>query len=98
MPDRQLQDRLVNFVPLFPRPLSASRPANPSQSAAIEPMLDYSKEQHRLDRPRTAVERAYKGVRQALIAYGEVALREARERENQLLCGITGRHDRRSPE
>jgi hypothetical protein len=34
-------------------------------SAAIEAMLDYSKEQHRLDRPRTAVERAYKDVRQA---------------------------------
>jgi hypothetical protein len=33
-------------------------------SAAIEAMLDYSKEQHRLDRPRTAVERAYKDVRQ----------------------------------
>jgi hypothetical protein len=30
-------------------------------SAAIEAMLDYSKEQHRLDRPRTAVECAQKG-------------------------------------
>jgi hypothetical protein len=65
-------------------------------SAAIEAMLEYSKEQHRLDRPRTAVERAYKDVRQALITYGEAALREARERERQLLCGKTGRHDRRS--
>jgi hypothetical protein len=67
-------------------------------SAAIEAMLDYSKEQHRLDRPRTAVERAYKDVRQALITYGEVALREARERERHLLEGITGRPDRRSQE
>jgi hypothetical protein len=53
-------------------------------------MLDYSKEQHRLDRPRTAVERAYKNVRQALITYGEAALREARERERRLLDGIVG--------
>jgi hypothetical protein len=65
--------------------------------AAIEAMLDYSKEQHRLDRPRTPLERAYKDVRQALIKYGEVALREARERERQLLCGITERRQR-SPE
>jgi hypothetical protein len=65
-------------------------------SAAIEAMLDYSKEQHRLDRPRTAVERAYKDVRQALITYGEAALRDARERERHLLDGITGRHERRS--
>jgi hypothetical protein len=63
-------------------------------STAIEAMLDYSKEQHRLDRPRTPVERAYKDVRQALITYGEVALREARERERRLLHGITGRHPR----
>jgi hypothetical protein len=63
-------------------------------SAAIEAMLDYSKEQHRQDRPRTAVERAYKDVRQALINYGEAALREARERERHLLHGITGRHIR----
>jgi hypothetical protein len=67
-------------------------------SAAIEAMLDYSKEQHRLDRPRTAVERAYKDVRQALITYGEAALREAREREDRLLHGITGRRERRSLE
>jgi hypothetical protein len=63
-------------------------------SAAIEAMLDYSKEQHRLDRPRTAAERAYKDVRQSLITYAEVALREAREREERLLYGITGRHER----
>jgi hypothetical protein len=63
-------------------------------SAAIEAMLDHSKEQHRLDRPRTAVERAYKDVRQALITYGEVALREAQERERRLLDGITGQHNR----
>jgi hypothetical protein len=65
-------------------------------SAAIEAMLDYSKEQHRLDRPRTAAERAYKDVRQAPITYAEVALREAQERERQLLDGIMGRRDRRS--
>jgi hypothetical protein len=65
-------------------------------SDAIEAMLDYSKEQHRLDRPRTAVERAYKDVRQALITYGEAALREARERERQLLDGITRQHKRYS--
>jgi hypothetical protein len=40
-------------------------------SAAIEAVLDYSKEQHGLDRPRTAAERAYKDVRQALITYGK---------------------------
>jgi hypothetical protein len=67
-------------------------------SAAIEAMLDYSKEQHRLDRPRTALERAYKNVRQALITYGEVALREARTKEHHLLQGITGKHRRRSSE
>lgn len=67
-------------------------------SAAIEAMLDYSREQHRLDRPRTAVERAYKDVRQALITYGEVCLRQARERERLLLDGITGGHERRSLE
>ena len=67
-------------------------------SPAIEALLDYSREQHRLDRPRTLVERAYKDVRQALITYGEVVLREARERERHLLEGITGRHDRRSPD
>jgi hypothetical protein len=61
-------------------------------SAAIEAMLDYSKEQRRLDRPRTALERAYKDLRQPLITYGEVALREARTREHHLLEGITGRH------
>ena len=32
-------------------------------SAAIEAMLDYSKEQHRLNRPRTAVERPYNDVK-----------------------------------
>jgi hypothetical protein len=64
-------------------------------SAAIEAMLDYSKEQHRLDRPRTAVERAYKDVRQALITYGEAALREARERERQLLDRIVVPRERR---
>jgi hypothetical protein len=63
-------------------------------SAAIKAMLDYSKEQHRQDRPRTAVERAYKDARQALITYGETALREAQERERQLLFGITGKHKR----
>jgi hypothetical protein len=67
-------------------------------SAAIEAMLDYTKEQHRLDRPRTALERAYKNVRQALITYGEVALREARTKEHHLLQGITGKHRRRSSE
>jgi hypothetical protein len=61
-------------------------------------MLDYSKEQHRLDRPRTGLERAYKDVRQALITYGEVALREARERERGLPHGVTTRHNRRSAE
>jgi hypothetical protein len=67
-------------------------------SAAIEALLDYSREQHRLDRSRTAVERAYKDVRQALITYGDVVLREAREREQRLLDGITGRQSQRSPE
>jgi hypothetical protein len=60
-------------------------------ASVLEAMLDYSKEQHQLDRPRTPIERAYKDVRQALIAYAEVVLREARAREEQLLAGITGR-------
>jgi hypothetical protein len=33
-------------------------------------------------------------VRQALIAYGEAALREARERERHLVYGIKERHTR----
>jgi hypothetical protein len=67
-------------------------------SAAIEALLEYSRERHRLDQPRTELDRAYKDVRQALITYGEVALREARERERRLLDGITGRHNPRSLE
>jgi hypothetical protein len=66
-------------------------------SAAIEALLDYSREQHRLDRPRTPVERAYKDVRRKAgpnHTYGEAALREARERERHMLHGITGRHIR----
>jgi hypothetical protein len=59
-------------------------------SAAIEALLDYSRERHRLDQPKTELDRAYKDVRAALLKYGEVALREAQKRERRLLSGITG--------
>jgi hypothetical protein len=59
-------------------------------SPAIEALLDYSRERHRADQPKTGLDRAYKDVRAALLKYGEVALHEARERERRLLSGITG--------
>jgi hypothetical protein len=59
-------------------------------SAAIEALLTHSREQHRLDQPRTDIDKAYKNVRAALLEYGEVALREAQQRERRLLYGITG--------
>jgi hypothetical protein len=59
-------------------------------AAAIEALLDYSKEQHRQDHARTELDKAYKEVRAAFLKYGEVALREARERERRLLYGING--------
>jgi hypothetical protein len=91
-----LSDRLAPIACAIVKNITTStKMIDDLPSAAIEAMLDYSKEQHRLDRPRTAVERAYKDVRQALIAYGEAALHEARERERHLLEGITGRHVRR---
>jgi hypothetical protein len=91
-----LSDRLAPIACAIVKNITTStKMIDDLPSAAIEAMLDYSKEQHRLDRPRTAVERAYKDVRQALIAYGEAALHEARERERQLLEGMTGRHVRR---
>jgi hypothetical protein len=90
-----LSDRLAPIACAIVKNITTStKMIDDLPSAAIEAMLDYSKEQHRLDRPRTAVERAYKDVRQALIAYGEAALREAQERERHLLEGITGRHVR----
>jgi hypothetical protein len=90
-----LSDRLAPIACAIVKNITTStKMIDDLPSAAIEAMLDYSKEQHRLDRPRTAIERAYKDVRQALIAYGEAALREARERERHLLEGITGRHVR----
>jgi hypothetical protein len=94
-----LSDRLVPMACAIVKNITTStKMIDDLPSAAIEAMLDYSKEQHRLDRPRTPVERAYKDVRQALITYGETALREARERERLLLNGITRRHERRSLE
>jgi len=94
-----LSDRLVPIACALVENLKRStKLIEELPSAAIEAMLDHTKEQHRLDRPRTAVERAYKDVRQALITYGEAALREARERERQLLGGIAGRHKRRPQE
>jgi hypothetical protein len=87
-----LSDRLAPIACAIVKNITTStKMIDDLPSAAIEAMLDYSKEQHRLDRPRTAVERAYKDVRQALITYAEAALREARERERHLLHGITGR-------
>jgi hypothetical protein len=67
-------------------------------AVAIEALLDHVKEQDRLDQPHTSQERAFKDIRAAYIKYGEVALREAQRREHQLLEGITGRDQRRSPE
>jgi hypothetical protein len=94
-----LSDRLAPIACAIVKNITTStKMIDDLPSAAIEAMLDYSKEQDRLDRPRTALERAYKDVRQALITYGEVALREARSREDHLLEGVTGRHRRRSSE
>jgi hypothetical protein len=94
-----LSDRLAPMACAIVKNITTStKMIDDLPSAAIEAMLDYSREQHRLDRPRTAVERAYKDVRQALITYGEVCLRQARERERLLLDGITGGHERRSLE
>jgi hypothetical protein len=94
-----LSDRLAPIACAIVKNITTStKMIDDLPSAAIEAMLDYSKEQHRQDRPRTAVERAYKDVRQALITYSEAALREARQRERHLLDGITGRHDRHSLE
>jgi hypothetical protein len=94
-----LSDRLAPIACAIVKNITTStKMIDDLPSAAIEAMLDYSKEQHLQDRPRTAVERAYKDVRQALITYGEAALREARHRERHLLDGITKRHERHSLE
>jgi hypothetical protein len=58
-------------------------------SAAVEALLTYSREQHRQDHPRTDLDKAYKKVRAALLEYGEIALREAQQRERRLLYGTT---------
>jgi hypothetical protein len=87
-----LSDRLTPIACAIVKNITTStKMIDDLPSAAIEAMLDYSKEQHRQDRPRTPIERAYKDVRQALITYAEVALREAQAREDRLLYGITGR-------
>jgi hypothetical protein len=92
-----LSDRLTPIACAIVKNITTStKMIDDLPSAAIEAVLDYSKEQHRLDRPRTAAERAYNDVRQALIAYGEVALREARAREDRSFYGLTERRERRS--
>jgi hypothetical protein len=80
-----LSDRLAPIACAIVKNIATStKMIDDLPSAAIEAMLDYSKEQHRLDRPRTALERAYKDVRQALIAYGEVAC--ARRAPGRITC------------
>jgi hypothetical protein len=59
-------------------------------ASAIEALLTYSREQHRNDHPSDELGRAHKDVRAALLRYGEIALREAQQRERRLLYGITG--------
>jgi hypothetical protein len=58
-------------------------------SVAIKSLLEYSREQDRLDRPTTELDHAYQDVRRALLRYSEVALQEAKKRERRLLKGIT---------
>jgi hypothetical protein len=90
-----LSDRLAPIACQIVKNITtAMRLIDDLPSVAIEALLDYSREQHRNDHPRTELDRAYKNVRAALLAYGEIALREARERERHLLDGITGRHNR----
>jgi hypothetical protein len=60
-------------------------------SAAIEALLEHSRERHRNDQPRTELDKAYKAVRAALLNYGEIALLEAQQRERRLFAGLTGK-------
>jgi hypothetical protein len=61
-----LSDRLVPMACAIQQSITRSvKLIDDLPSASIEALLDYSREQHRLDRPRTPVERAYKDVRQA---------------------------------
>jgi hypothetical protein len=86
-----LSDRLAQIACAIVQNITTStKLIDDLPSAAIEALLDYSRERHRLDQPRTELDFAYKDVRAALLRYGEVALREARERERRLLYGITG--------
>jgi hypothetical protein len=86
-----LSDRLAPIACAIVQDITTStKLIDDLSSAAIEALLDHCRERHRLDQPRTDLDRAYKDVRAALLKYGEVALREARERERRLLHGITG--------
>jgi hypothetical protein len=53
-------------------------------TAVVEALIDYAKQRQRQERG------ARQDLGQALIAYGEAALKETRAREHRLLCGITG--------
>ena len=86
-----LGDRLSTLaVAIVSNITSSTRLIEELPSAAIEAMLTYSRERHQLHQPKNDLDRAYKDVRAALLAYGEVALREAHKRERQLFQGITG--------
>jgi hypothetical protein len=74
-----LSDRLAPIACAIVQNITTStKLINDLPSAAIEALLDYSREQHRLDQLRTELDRAYKDVRAALLKYGEAAFREAR--------------------
>jgi hypothetical protein len=80
-----LSDRLTPISCAIQQNVSTSLKLVPQLPwAAIEALLDYVREQHRNDHPRTELDRAYKQARAALIEYGEVALREAQMRERRL--------------
>jgi hypothetical protein len=86
-----LSDRLAPVASAIVHNITTStRLIDELPAAAIEALLDYSREQHRRDQPRTELDRAYKDVRAALLKYGEVALRDAQRRERRLFYGITG--------
>jgi hypothetical protein len=53
-------------------------------TAVVEALIDYANQRQRQERG------ARQELGQALIAYGQAALREARARERRLLRGITG--------
>jgi hypothetical protein len=90
-----LSDRLVPIAcAIIQNIVTSTRMIEELPAVAIEAMLDHVRENQRQDQPRTELDRAFKDLRACYIKYGEVALREARERERRLLDGITGSSSR----